>query len=316
MPVSLRNESKPPQTEEQKIMAANSFQNSTKTVAKAAVGVLAHEVVLPTVVTRDFDTEFGAPSGATVNARIGSLLNASDYADGFTEHGTAITRSAIVERNIAVTLDKLPYSAVPITSESQTLEIDDFGARVLTPQVRAVAERMESYLAAAFVAAPYAATNVLALDPAAPWDSIVDARAALNAANVPRGDRYLVVGASCESAILKDDSLVRPVNTSGTDSALREAEIGKLGGFTVIGSNAIDADTAYALHKSAFILATRAPVGPMGSPDTAGAAYGGLAATWAAQWNENLLQNESVVWSFAGVSPVLDGVGDAEMVRA
>jgi hypothetical protein len=297
-------------------MAANSFKNTTKTVAKAAVGVLSREVILPTVVTRDFDTEFGAPSGTIVNARIGALLTASDYANGFTEHGTAITRSAIVERNIAVTLDKLPYSAVPITSEDQSLEIDDFGARVLTPQVRAVAERMESYLATAFAAAPFAATNVMALDPAAPWDSIIDARAALNAANVPRGDRFLVVGSGCESAILKDDTLVRPVNTSGTDSALREAEIGKLGGFTVIGSNALAADEAYAVHKSAFILATRAPVGPMGSPSTAGASYGGLAATWAAQWNDNLLQNESVVWSFAGVSPVLDGDGDAEMVRA
>ena len=297
-------------------MAANVFKNTTKTVAKAAVGVLAHEVVLPTVVTRDFDTEFGAPSGATVNARIGALLAASDYSDAFDEHGTAITRSALVERNIAITLDKLPYSAVPITTEDQTLEIDDFGARVLTPQVRAVAERMEGYIAAALAAAPYATANDIELDPAAPWDSIVDARAALNEANVPRGDRYLVVGASCESAILKDDSLVRPVNTSGVDSALREAEIGKLAGFTVIGSNAVAADTAYAVHKSAFILATRAPVGPMGSPDTAGAAHGGLATTWAAQWNDNLLQNESVVWSFAGVAPVLDGAGDAEMVRA
>ena len=297
-------------------MAANIFKNTTKVVAKAAVGVLSREVILPLVVTRDFDTEFGAPSGATVNARIGALLTASDYSDAFDEHGTAITRSAIVERNIAITLDKLPYSAVPITTEDQTLSVDDFGARVLTPQVRAVGERLESYIAASLAAAPYATANDIELDPAAPWDSIVDARAALNAANAPRSDRFLVVGANCESAILKDDSLVRPVNTSGDDSALRDAEIGKLAGFTVVGSNAIDADTAYAVHKSAFILATRAPVGPMGSPDTAGASYAGLAATWAAQWNDNLLQNESVVWSFAGVAPVLDGAGNAEMVRA
>jgi hypothetical protein len=297
-------------------MTANSFQNATKTVAKAAVGVLSREVILPLVVTRDFDTEYSAPSGSVVNARIGALLTASDYANGFTEHGTAITRSAIVERNIAVVLDKLPYSAVPITTEDQTLNVDDFGARVLTPQVRAVGERMESYIAAALADAPYAATNVLELSPVDAWGSIVDARAALNAANVPRSDRFLVVGANCESAILKDDSLVRPVNTSGTDSALRDAEIGKLAGFTVVGSNAIDPDVAYAVHKSAFILATRAPVGPMGSPDTAGAAYAGLAATWAAQWNDSLLQNESVVWSFAGVSPVLDGASDAETVRA
>ena len=53
------------------------------------------------------------------------------------------------ERYVAVTLDKMPYSAVPITTEDQSLQVDDFAARVLLPQSRAVAERIEGYVATA-----------------------------------------------------------------------------------------------------------------------------------------------------------------------
>lgn len=298
-------------------MAANTFRNATA-YASRAIGVLAREIVLTRAVTRDFDVNFGGASGATVNARIGALLSASDFGDVNAEHdggGGTVTRSAVSERYVAVTLDKMPYSAVPITTEDQSLQVDDFAARVLLPQSRAVAERIEGYVATALGAATYETGYEIDLSTAEPWDSIVDARALLNEANCPRGDRFLVVGSEAESVILKDPDL-KKVDSSGTEDAFREAIIGRLAGFTVLGSNALEADEAYALHKSAFILATRAPVGPIGGAVSASAEYGGVAATWAADWNGVQLQNESIVWSLAGTAPVYDGSSGTKMIRA
>lgn len=295
-------------------MAANTFANPTP-YARAAIGALSREIVLPRTVTRDYDVDFSAPMGTTVNVRVGALLSANENADVNGEHTNAISRSAITERSIAVVLDKLPYSAVPITTENQTLQVEDFGARVLRPQAQAVAEKIEGYIAAAISGATYETGYEIDLSEADPWGSIVDAGRLLNEANVPRGDRFIVCGPEAEAAILKDPDF-KAADQTGTSEAFREAIIGRRAGFTVIGSNAIETDEAYAYHKSAFILATRAPVGPMGSVNTSSAEYGGIAATWAAQWNEALLQNESVVWSLAGTKAVYDANNATEMVRA
>lgn len=298
-------------------MTANTFKNASK-YADAAIGVLAREIVLPKVVTRDYDVNYGGGSGTTVNVRIGALLSASDFGDVNGEHtgeGGSVTRSAVTERNIAVALSAMPYSAVPITTEDQTLNIDDFGSRVLLPQVRAVAESVEAKVATALSGATYETGYEIDLSTESPWDSIVDARKLLNDANVPRADRFLVCGSEAESVILKDPDL-KKVDSSGSSDAFREAIIGRLAGFTVIGSNAIAEDEAYALQKSAFILATRAPVGPMGGAVSASAEYGGVAATWAAEWNGIALQNESIVWTLCGTAPVYDANAGQEMVRA
>jgi hypothetical protein len=70
----------------------------------------------------------------------------------------------------------------------------------------------------------------------------------------------VVVGADIENLILKSDHLSR-VDQSGSDAALRRAEMGRLAGFPIYVSNAIPANMAIAFHRTAYVLGMRAPHG-------------------------------------------------------
>src|SRR5690606_15209259 len=140
-----------------------------------------------------------------------------------------ITMDELTETSVDVTLDTAAYSAVPITDEELTLDITDFGAQVAEPQIRAVAEAIENAVAAEMTGASYATTiSVSGSDDI--YDKLVDARVALNKANVPMTERRLVVGSDFEGVLLKSDDL-HQVDRSGSDSALRDATIGRIAGF-------------------------------------------------------------------------------------
>ncbi len=77
----------------------------------------------------------------------------------------------------------------------------------------------------------------------------------------PGGD---LIGADVETALLKS-SRIADVSQSGSDSALRAATVGRLAGFDLVVSNAINPRAAYGFIPSAFVLeATRAPAIPAG----------------------------------------------------
>src|SRR5690606_37658808 len=108
-----------------------------------------------------------------------------------------IALDSLTETKVDVTLTEDIYNAVPVTDEELTLDITDFGAQILTPQVRAVAEAVENAVADALQTATYASGHDLTMAPSDdPYDVVVDARKALNDANVPMGQRVLVVGSA------------------------------------------------------------------------------------------------------------------------
>lgn len=291
-------------------MAANTFQNATR-IARTAVGTLDLELVLGSTVWRDFDAEFTGGSGYTVNVRVPAKLTGLAYGDAFGEHTDSLTKAAITESVHAVKLNTMAYHLAPLTDEDLTLNIDSFESRVLMPQAVAVAEKVESVLATAMDGATYATT--LNMDETDPWATIVAARKALNAAKVPARDRFLAVGSDIEADILSDENLLRRVDASGTDATLREGYIGRLGGFTVVPTNALPSDTAVAYHRSAFILATRAPVVPQGASAGAAASYGGYALRWIRDYDADLAQDRSFVSTFCGTKVVTDS---SSLVRA
>lgn len=69
----------------------------------------------------------------------------------------------------------------------------------------------------------------------AAYDLIVELRKKLAANDAP-DNRFLIVGPEMESALLRDDRLVK-VDASGTDTALRNGLIGRILGFNVYVSN-------------------------------------------------------------------------------
>jgi hypothetical protein len=294
---------------------ANTFIKATR-IASAALGLLEREIVLPGLVWRDAGGDFRGAGGDTISIRVPARTQARTRAlrgarPSASEGDGIISMDALTETKVDVTLDTAVYSAVPVTDEELTLDLTDFGSQILEPQVRAVAEGIENAVAAEMTGATYA-TN-LTLDTADPYKTLIDAHVALNKANIPRNDRVVVAGADIEALILKSDHLSR-VDQSGSDAALRRAEMGRLANFPVYVSNALPANMAIAFHRTAFVLGMRAPQKPDGATFGASQTYGGLAMRWLRDYDFRNVQDRSLVDTYIGTNIVADGANEAQTV--
>lgn len=299
---------------------ANSYLKATR-IAAASLGLLEREIILPRLVWRDAGGDFAGAFGDTISIRVPSRTTARTRTfrgarPSASEGNGVIVMDELQETKVDLTLDTAPYSAVAVTDEELTLDITNFGEQVLRPQVRAVGEAVENSIAAEMVGATYPTDHNLTMPTGStddPFDTIVDARVALNKANVPMSDRFLVVGADLEGVFLKSDHLNR-VDASGTDSALRNATIGRLAGFeAVIVSNALPSDVGFAFHRTAYVLSMRAPVVPDGATYGASQSFEGLAMRWIRDYDFRNVQDRSLIDTYIGTNIVADGPGVNEV---
>ena len=294
---------------------ANSFIKAER-IASQALGLLEREIILPALVWRNAGGDFAGAAGDTITIRVPARTTARTRtlrgARPTTSEGAGIiTMDEMTETSVDVTLDTDVYSAVPITDEELTLDITDFGAQIAEPQVRAIAEGIENAVVAEMTGATYA-TTVTGVTSANVYDKIVDARVALNKANVAMADRYLVVGSDFEGILLKSDDL-HQVDHSGSSSALRDAVIGSIAGFNqVVVSNALPANQAYAFHRTAYVLGMRAPAIPAGATFGASRSAFGLSMRWIRDYDFRNVQDRSLFDTYIGTNVVADGAGTAE----
>ncbi|MET7956326.1 P22 phage major capsid protein family protein [Streptomyces sp. NPDC005317] len=287
-------------------------------ITATSLGLLQREVMLPRLVWSDAISDFAGAKNDTVSIRVPARLEAREY--GWRNNRSSeIVLDELAETKIDVTLNHDIYSAVAVTDEQLTLDIRDFGTQVLAPQTYAIARAVEDLLVSTIEGATYATT--VTIDEDNPFKAAVAARTALNKAEVPRDGRVLLVGADVEAAMLNSELLKR-VDESGSDGALREATIGRYAGFTVVGSNAIDPGTAYAFVRSAFIFAMRAPVIPAGVTFGQSMSDQGIAMRWIRDYDPMRLRDRSVLNTFVGSAVVRDNTAAAgdpenlELVRA
>jgi hypothetical protein len=287
-------------------MAGNTFLTEQQ-IAAAALGLLRRDIVLPATVNRSVEANFRGGSGTTVNVRVPARATARLYDDTLRNAGTPITIDPLTESSIPVVLDSHIYSAVACTDEQMTLSIVNFGTQVLDPQTAIVAETAENRLAqemnslASEVAVKADGTDVHA--------QIIAARKMLNVANVPQSDRFLAVSPDIEALLLADPNR-RLVTFDGGgpkgQTALTDAIVGRLYGFTVLTSNALTAGTAVAYHRDAFTFVMRAPVVPDGVPMGRSVADSGVAMRWIRDYDAAFLRDRSIVSVLAGAK-LLDG---------
>jgi hypothetical protein len=314
---------------------ANSFLKP-EVIAAAALGLLERELVLPRLVTRMGINDFRGAADDTVTIRVPARTTAREYE--WRTRVSPIVLDELSETSVAVTLSKHPYSAVAVTDEELTLDITSFGEQVLRPQIRAVAEKLETYVYSAMdgadlhwpVIAPGAGDSPGGGGTTAEYDNdakdilvaLVEARRRLNVKNVPVAGRVIVVGADIE-AILLNGSQLLDASAAGSDGALRDAQIGRLYGMPIFTSNALPTDEAWVFHPSAFVLANVAPTVPEGVTMGSSQSFEGLAMRWIRDYDPNYLRDRSVVSAFAGYASVEEdpdptaSVGDqVENVRA
>jgi hypothetical protein len=289
---------------------AHTFLKPT-VINRSALKLLEREIVLPRLVWNYASAEFRGAYNDVVNLRLPAILESNEYA-WRNNRASEIDVDDLTETLVPVTLDHDIYSAVAVTDEELTLDIVDFNEQVLMPQVKAVARGVEDLIASTMDGGTYASTLDLASgatagDADSAWNVLVAARKALNNAEVPRDSRVLLVGSDIEAELLLDERFIRVDSIGdGATTALREATINRLGGFTIVGSNAIDPSVGYAFHPTAFAFANVAPMVPDGVVKGSRDSYAGLALRWIRDYEARKLRDRSVVSTFAGCTSVED----------
>jgi hypothetical protein len=264
-------------------------------IAATVLGLLAPDTVVARTINRDFDKDFQGGVGNGVNVRRPAVIQSRERAYGA---GTSITLDNITEpATQVVELEKMLYSAVPVTDEEMEFELEDFARQVLLPQTQALAYAIESEAVALIEQAPTVAG--VEWDAADPAKSFVDVREYLRQNSVPLGNLTGVVGTNVAAAILKSDKFRNAAEVGG-DDALRDATIGRIAGFTVVESNMVDPEAAYFYHRDAFTMVLRAPKAPEGVAFGASAAANGFAVRWIKDYDAALLADRSILSVFYG----------------
>lgn len=282
-------------------------------ISATALGLLRRELILPRLVSRLGATEFRGAQNDTVNVKVPRVLDAREYA-WRNNRASPIVVDELQEETIPVVLNHNIYSAIAVTDEELTMDIVSFATQVLQPQILAVAERLEGLIATAMVGATYADAPVVYTpgtpDQARFYAAAVQARRILNDRHIPMAGRFIALGSEVEAAALLEDSF-RKVDESGSNEALREAVIGRVAGFTVIGNvQSLPGDFAIAAHASAFAFANVTPEVPAGVAAGAATSFDGLAMRWIRDYDTMFLRDRSVVSSFAGANSVDDARDD------
>lgn len=297
---------------------ANTFVKAQKITA-TALGLLQREIVLPQLVWMDATTasDWVGNAGDTVSIRVPARTTARTralrQARGTASEGEGIiTMDNLVETKVDVTLDQAIYSAVPTTDEEETLDIVSYGAQILTPMVRAVAEGAENKIAKVMQNATYA-TTISSISASNTFEKMVDARQALNEANVPMTERYVVLGTALESMFLKDPHLSH-FDQSGDNNALRDATIGSIAGFNrILVSQAIEPNEGYAFHRTAYSAVMVAPKIPSGASFGARQSLGGVGMRWIKDYDFRNASDRSMVDVYMGCNIIADGPGSNEV---
>lgn len=278
----------------------NDFINAEQ-VVRTALGLLEREVVLPRLVWRDAAiADVRLAKGDTITIRMPAYINAKKRA---LRSGDAREKSSLHQRSVAVKLDTGVYLDVPITDEELTLDIEDFGSEVLNPVVGGIARGLEDNLVDTIQGATYAKSFAIDLNDLK--GTFAAAREALNKARVPAGQRTLLIGTEVDSALIQLDNLVR-FDQSNTTDTLREATIGRVYGFDVVVSNEIAPDEAFAFHRTAYTLTSRAPLVPAGAPWGATQQFAGFGIRTVRVFDPNEVEDRFVADSWIGTGIVTD----------
>lgn len=300
--------------------------NKPERWAAAALGLLEAEIVLAGLVSRDSGANFVGAKNDTVNIPRPSLLAGTvEQLRAMDGAGYSISTEELNESSLSVALTDHVYSAVDLTDAQLSLDIGNFGAQVLMPQMKSIATRIEFMLAKKFNALP--ATDVeISADVSVVRRAIVAMRKTLNSRDVPSDGRILAVGVDVEEFLLNDPQFIR-VDQSGSTGALRDAEIGRIAGFRVVVSNRIDAARMVAFHPSAYTLVTRAPRVPDGAVSGSSETYRGVALRAIKDYNSAKACDRSFLNTFVGIGETTDPsitydadgvptIGAAGMLRA
>lgn len=282
-------------------MSDNAFVKAEK-VVRTSLGLLEREVVLPGLVWRDAGGDFRGAKNDVITIKLPAYMKARRRT---LRSGTQRTKDNLQQRSVDVRLDIDLYNDIAITDEELTLDVENYDADVLQAPMAGLARGIEDELVTEMESAPYAVT--VAFDETKPHDTLVDARQALNDARVPAGGRFVAVGSEIEARLLKDPQFIHADKSGDSaNSALREATLGRIAGFTVVSVPGFHPRRAVAAHTTAFVLAQRAPIVPAGAPWGASESWESFAMRVVRVFDPDEVEDRAIFDTWCGTDIVPD----------
>ncbi|WP_329105502.1 hypothetical protein OG792_32810 [Micromonospora sp. NBC_01699] len=264
-------------------------------VLSTAIALVRDDLVLAATINRDYEDSFGGGKGTVVNVRVPATLKARRRK--LTADGTAITTDTVSESTIPVTMTEHVYSAVDVSDVQMRMEIADFSRQVTVPQVRGIVEDLENLVVETMQALPE--TLGIAYDPAKPHLSFTQARKVLRDLGLPADGLWAAVGTGVYSELV-DAQAITDVSQSGSTEALRNANVGRVRGFTTVENNRLEDDEIVFYGRDAFTLAIRAPYPPDGAAFSTSQSENGFALTWVKDYDSSVLKDRSIFQTYAG----------------
>jgi len=274
-------------------------------IARIAIPLLTRSLQLVRTVTMVPQAGFTGPNGETIDVRVRLPRTARTQASP----GASITYDDQNEVGVLVTLAHL-YDAYHVTDEDLSLNLEDFASQITEPQVASIATGAEDEVADVMNNLTADLSFALTETEGDTVDTILAAREALGEDDVPAGDRWLAVSPSIATRLLNVEKFTK-VNESGGESALRDAILGRIYGFTVVESNGLTADTAVAYHRSGFVFASKKPADPRGANESFALSQAGINIRQIFQYDPDVLSDASVLSTFAGASAVFEDADDS-----
>lgn len=280
---------------------------TAKGISAVAAPLLRRSIVLPATVTMLPGSEFAGRNGDTITVAVPIPREAREQ----TSRGADISFDETHEIPVDVQVKHL-YDAELLSDEQWTLDLESFARQILPVQVDAIAKKAESQLATVMNTLTADDDTVTASNARA---AVITAREYLSKQDCPPSDRVLAVSPEFHSVLLNVDEFIK-VNESGSASALRQAIVGNLLGFTVVESNSLTGGSALAYHRSGFCWANRPPIPATGARSSASTVAGGVAVREVLDYISTKLSHASILSTFAGAAAVydqgLDSSGDPD----
>lgn len=282
-------------------------------IVDLGTGMLEDELIIPNLFQKEGVDNFVGTENDTYNVKVEGVLPFHDYEfrSGSATSSTPGVRQAVTfdlyeERTYPVKFQGRVFNGVAVTDEQADFDLARWG-KLLGPQVKAISRGLQRRAVNTLVGQDYAVTIG---DAAADLKgSLIEARRVLNKFNVPREGRYLVIGTDVESLILSDEKLTLTANVvdARAESALAEASIGRLYGFSVVVDQTVPSDEAFAFAGNGFIFLNAAPSIPASkSGDGATQSLEGVSMRWLQDYDSDHFVDRSICDTYVGFREVVD----------
>lgn len=279
-------------------------------IADSASALTAQSLVLAKLFTREGIEQFKGQEGDKIVKRVEGRLPYRRYAFR-NNRVNPILFDVYKESKSEVTFGDRLYSGVRLTDEQKDFDGINWD-RLLPKQSEAVARGVEAEAAKLLESAPYEVTIGGAQKNMR--SAVLEARKVLKRFRVLNGVKpILVVGSDFEQALLENEKIVfaQASGDSVANSALVDATLGGLAGFTVVSDITIDPKAAYAFVGSGFYMINGAPSLPMSVKHGGIGNVDGVAMRWMTDYDQNYQEDRSSVVTYTGTGLVKDRLAQA-----